>query len=233
MGTSGVDALARQQQLHRVLPIDALGQANRAHDRRHADAHLREAELGTFARDDEVTPRHERQPIPEAIAVDRGDHRLEDLPTALERVHCRLLPERTRELAGRTRPVLQVGADAERPARPGHDCDPRLFVVTEPRERIVQVGAELAVHGVQRVGTVVGDRRDVISDVVAHGVIHNEAHPLPDRAQEPSLPRRRAATRIRTTRRRHRRRSRRGQLRSRRAPRPAPRTTAAACSPHE
>ena len=73
----------------------------------------------------------QRQPVAEAVAVHRGDHRLEDLPTALERVDGRLLPERARELAGRLPAVADVGAGAERAARAGHDRDPRVLVVAE------------------------------------------------------------------------------------------------------
>ena len=78
---------------------------------------LGKAELGALARDHEVAPRHEREPVAEAVAVHRRDHRLEDLPAALERVDRRLLPERAGELAGRAGAVAQVGARAERRAR--------------------------------------------------------------------------------------------------------------------
>ena len=80
-------------------------------------AHLGEAELGALARDHEVAPRHEREPVAEAVAVHRRDHRLEDLPPALERVDGRLLPERARELADRAGAVLHVAARAERASR--------------------------------------------------------------------------------------------------------------------
>ena len=43
----------------------------------------------------------QREAVAEAVAVDRGDHRLEDLPAALEGVDRRLLPERAREVADR------------------------------------------------------------------------------------------------------------------------------------
>jgi hypothetical protein len=40
-----------------------------------------------------MVKRHERKPVPEAISVDRGDDRLEDLPAALERVDRWAIPE--------------------------------------------------------------------------------------------------------------------------------------------
>ena len=128
----GVDALAGEQQLHRVLPVDALRQPDRADDRRHADADLGKAELGALARDHEVAPRHERQPVAEAVAVHRRDHRLEDLPAALERVDGRLLPERARELAGasRRRRVMSAPAQNAVPGA-GDDRDPRVLLVAE------------------------------------------------------------------------------------------------------
>ena len=125
-----------------------------------------------FARDDEVAPRHQREPVPEAVAVHRGDHRLEDLPAALERVDRRLLPERARELAGRPGAVAHVGARAERLARAGHDRDPRVFLVAEAGERGVEIVAHLTVDRVQRLGPVVRDRRDVSVELVPNGVTH-------------------------------------------------------------
>ena len=52
-------------------------------------------------RDHEVAARHRRQPVAEAVAVDRGDRRLPELEPALERVDRRDLPEAARPLADR------------------------------------------------------------------------------------------------------------------------------------
>ena len=115
---------------------EALRKPDRADDGRHAEAHLREPELGSLARDDEVAPAHQREPVPEAVAVDRGDHRLEDLPSALEGVRRGLLPERSGEVAhGVAAPALDVSAHAERLPGAGHDRDPRVLVVPEAAER--------------------------------------------------------------------------------------------------
>src|SRR5579884_3910156 len=99
---------------------------------RHAQLRLRKAELGPLAGDDEVAPGDEGQPVAEAGPVHRGDHRLEDLPAALEGVEGGLLPERAGELAGRPAAVLQVGAGAEGSPRPGDDGDPGVLLVAEP-----------------------------------------------------------------------------------------------------
>src|SRR5205823_13086115 len=131
-----VDPLAGEQQFHRVLPVDALGQADGADDGGHAEQRFWIPELGPLTGDDEVAPGDEREAVPEAMAVDRGDDRLEDLPAALERVRGRLLPERPGEDAGRAGPVAHVGAGAERPPGAGDDGDPRVLVVTEPAEGV-------------------------------------------------------------------------------------------------
>ena len=121
---------------------------------------------------DEVAPRHEREPVPEAVAVHRRDHRLEDLPAALERVDGRLLPERALELADRPRAVAQVAAGAERAPRPRDDRHPGGLVVAEAAERVVEAAAHVAVHRVERLGPVVRDRGHVAVELVADRVVH-------------------------------------------------------------
>ena len=79
-----------------------------------------------------------------------------------------------RELAGRARTVPQVGADAERTARAGDDRDPRVLVVAEARERVVEAAAHLAVDRVQRFRPVVRDRRDVIGALVFDRIAGND-----------------------------------------------------------
>ena len=102
----------------------------------------------------------------------------------------RLLPERAGEVAGRPGAVAHVGAGAERPARAGDDRDPRVLVVAEAGERGVEVGPHLAVDGVQRVGSVVGDRRDVPVELVAHAVSHGASLAAPTGAVQSNRRRR-------------------------------------------
>src|SRR5580704_9960039 len=99
MGSLRVDALAGEQELHGIRPVDALWQAYRCDDRRHSEVDLRQTKLGSVTGDDEVTPGRQREPVTKAVAVHRRYDRLEDLPAALEGVQRRLLPERTGELA--------------------------------------------------------------------------------------------------------------------------------------
>ena len=114
-GALGVDALAGEQQFHRRLPADALGQALGTDDRRDAQAHLGEPERGPLAGDHEVAPGDQGQPVAQAVPVHRGDHRFVDLPAALEGVDGGLLPERARELAGGIARGPDVCSGAERP----------------------------------------------------------------------------------------------------------------------
>ena len=172
LGPFGIDAVAGQQELHGVLPVDALRQPDGAHDGRNSYAHFRIRELGPVAGDHEVAPRHQRQSVPEAVPVDRSDDRLEDLPPALERVDGRLLPERARELTDRARAVAQITAGRERAARARDDRDPRVLVVAEASERVVEAAPHHAVHRVERLGAVVGDGGHVAVELVEHRVAH-------------------------------------------------------------
>src|SRR5207237_7675159 len=116
--------------------------------------------------------RDEREAVADARPVHRRDHGLEDLPPALERVRRRLLPKRARELAGGARTVAQVSTRAERAAGASHDRHPRLLLVAEAGERRVEVAPQLAVHGIERLGPVVGDGRDVTVELVEDRVSH-------------------------------------------------------------
>ncbi len=163
------DAVAEEQQLHGVLPADALGHAHRALDRGHPDRDLGETELGALAGDDEVAGRDQGQGEPETVAVDRGDHGLPDLHAALEGSKAGDLPERTPGLAGR---AAQVGAGAERAARAGDDGHVGLFVLAESQPGVIEILAQLAVDGVERLGTVVGNCGDTavafVQDCAGH-----------------------------------------------------------------
>ena len=153
--------------------LQPLRQPDRADDRRHTDAHLGKAELRVLARDDEVAPRHEREPVAEAVAVHRGDDGLEDLPAALERVDASASPRtcpRTRPPS--PAPSRRSAPDAERLARAGDDRDPRVLLVAEAGERVVEIVAHLAVDRVERLGPVVRDRRDMTVELVPNGVTH-------------------------------------------------------------
>src|SRR3974377_961342 len=69
--------------------------------------------------------------------------------------------------------VVQGGTDAERASRAGHDRDPRLVVVPESGERVVEAAPHLAVDRVQRGGPVVRGGRDVVAQLVFDGVGHS------------------------------------------------------------
>jgi len=153
----GIDALPREQQLHRIGPIDSLRKAYRCHDCRYAEERLGKTELGSVTRDDEVAPAGKRQPITQAVPVDSSNDRLEDLPSAFERIERRLLPERAGELSRGASAVTQVRADAEGPSRTGDDGHPCFLVVTKTREGVIEVAPHLGVDGVENVGSVVGD----------------------------------------------------------------------------
>ena len=144
--------------------------------------HLGEAELGALAGDHEVAPRHQREPVAEAVAVHRRDDRLEDLPAALERVDGRLLPERAARTRRSTRAPSRRSAPAQNavPA-PVTIADPGVLVVAEAAERVVEVAAHVAVDRVERLGPVVRDRRDVAVELVENGFTHREVRP-PSRA---------------------------------------------------
>ncbi len=167
-----VDALPRQQQLHRIGPVDSLREAYRRHNGRDSEHHLRETEFSPIARQDEVTPGGKGEPVTQAVAVHGGDDGLEDLPSALEGIERRLLPECPGELTHRTGSVAQIPAGAEGPPRPGDDCHPRVLIVTKARKRIVEVTPHLGVDCVERSGSVVGDGGHVAikpeRDCVAH-----------------------------------------------------------------
>ena len=132
--------------------------------------------FGPFAGDDEVAPCDHREPVPQAVAVDSGDHRLVDLPTTFEGVDCRLLPERAGELAGGS-PAAHVAPGAEGPPRAGDDRHPCLLVVSEAAERIVESLSHLRVDGVESVRPVVGDRGHMVRDLIGDKRAHPESMP--------------------------------------------------------
>ena len=53
----GIDAIPREQQLHRIGPADALREAYRCHDRRDSELHLWKTELGPVTRQYEIGTR--------------------------------------------------------------------------------------------------------------------------------------------------------------------------------
>jgi len=112
------------------------------------------------------------------VAVHGRDDGLEDLPPALEGVGGRLLPERAGELPDAAGAVAHVGPDAEGSPRAGDDGDPRLLLVAEAGEGVVQVAPELGVDRVQGVGSVVGDGGDVVVALVADGAGHADIIPV-------------------------------------------------------
>jgi hypothetical protein len=67
--------------------------------------------------------------------------------------------------------AVQVGANAERLPLARDDRDPGILLVAEASEGGVEIDAELIVDRVERVGPVVGDRRDVSVELVAHGAV--------------------------------------------------------------
>ncbi len=170
--TLRVNALSNQEQLHRVLPADLLRHTDGPLDGWHTDAHLREAELGAFAGDDEVTGSHERAGEAQAVAIYRRNGWLPDFDAVLQRCQARRLP--VRRPAGPRR-VPQIRARAERPPGARHDGDPGLVIVSELRPARVQVHPQLPVDGVQRFRAVVGDRRDVSGAFVKDGAWHGVA----------------------------------------------------------
>ena len=89
----GRRAVTGEEQLHRVLPPDPLGRRSAPTA---AGAPSRTSGYPNSARSLAITKSHHVtrvSPYPEAVAVDGGDHRFEDLPAALEGVERRLLPE--------------------------------------------------------------------------------------------------------------------------------------------
>ena len=124
-GALGVDALAGEQQLHRAAASRC------ARGRRIAPTIVgmprRTSGKPNVARSLAITRSHqrdERQPVAQAVPVHRGDHRLVDLPAALERVDRRALPERAGEVAGRVALAARVGARRRTPGPRRSRCRP-------------------------------------------------------------------------------------------------------------
>ena len=143
-----------------------LRKPDRPHHRGYPEGHLRVPEPRAVAREHEVAPRRQGEPVAEAVTVHCCDDRLVDLPATLERVEGGLLPEAPGELTGCATAVAKVGPGAERASGTGHDGDPGVLVVPEPGEGVVQVATHLAVDRVHDLGPVVGDGDDVIGAVV-------------------------------------------------------------------
>src|ERR1700730_14413372 len=145
-----MDSVTGEKQLHGVLPVDPLRQSYRPDDGGEPEADLGEAEFRPLAGDDEVAPGDQGEPVAQAIAVDGGDDRLVDLPSALERVDRGLLPERPGEFARGPGTVPHVASGAERRARSGDDGHPRLLVFSKSGEGPIQRTAHLRIDGVER-----------------------------------------------------------------------------------
>ena len=164
------DAPARDDQLHRLGEADDERQPDRhavaADD---VPAPLERSELGVLGGDADVGEQRRLEPGGERVAIDRGDHRLEDVDLA-----------RVAALAGRVvqadaervvvaelveiRGVLEVPAGTERRLTSTRDHEhERVVVVAEPLPRVVQLAIHHTVDRVVLLRPVVGQRHNVIS----------------------------------------------------------------------
>jgi hypothetical protein len=168
-----VDALAGEEHLHRHRHRDGGRQPHRPEAVEDRPAHLRAAERRGLGRDADVAAEGQLEPPGEAVAVDRGDHRLRDLEPLAEPV-LDLRPPQLVDAPGVRAAVhlLEIGAGAERlVARAGDDRDAERVVAVELLEPTAQLAGRRQVECVHGLGPV---QRD--PDHGALGLVENGAH---------------------------------------------------------
>lgn len=134
---------------------------------RQAGADERRAEPGGAGGDAQVGGARQREPAAVRGPVDRGDDDLGRLAHVLGEVGDELLEADTDARVGVLprggdgAPVLEVEARGEPLPGAGEEHDAGLGVAADLVERVVEPGDELVVHGVEPIGTVQRDPRDV------------------------------------------------------------------------
>ncbi|MNZ84748.1 hypothetical protein D3C78_1035140 [compost metagenome] len=180
LGFLRIDARTGQGHLHRVGRRNGAQQVLHTTHRRDA-RHLgfRQREGRALGGDAQVALQRQFQAAAQAVAIDRGDHRLPDLQVVevdqagvatLLRLRFQALQRTADETAGRRHGRLEIGTGAERAlAAAGKHDGAHLVIVLAAGKHPAQAQQVADGQGIERLRRVKGDDRDVPVDLELDG----------------------------------------------------------------
>ena len=156
------EALAGQEEPHRLLDAELADAEDGDHRRDDADADLAEGEQRRVGGDRQVARRNQTDAAAEGVAVDAPDDGLRRLPDRPQHLDERMV-------GGADAPALQVRAGAERGPGAGEDDGPHLRRGERRGEVLAELGDQRIGERVPPLGLVERDPGGVAAQLVERG----------------------------------------------------------------